>query len=115
MKYNSNLREVSYWVISIDVNILLFKLCDAIEYQFLSHTRTITNSAEKYNWGPKNCIQIDYEKITLIFYHPKFSLATTQAGKRYWCKKKMHINCGSKMDVYCMNWVSLNRRLLDVQ
>ena len=67
---------------------------------------------KKYNWGPKNRMQIDCEKLTFFIVTQNFP--TTQAGKCYW-SKKIAYQLWLKMEVYCMNWVSLNRRLLDVQ
>ena len=57
-------------------------------------------------------MQIDCEKLTLIFCHSKFSYHTARQQSVIGVKK-LHINSGSKMEVYCMNWVSLNRRLFD--
>ena len=64
---------------SIDVNFLLFKLCDAIVYQFLSHNRTPTYSGQEIQfWGPKASMQIDYEKIDPHFLLPKIFLPHTE-------------------------------------
>ena len=98
---------------SIDVNFLLFKFCDAIEYQFLSHNRTPTYSGQEIQLGTKKLHANWLWKIDPHFLSPKIFLPHRQES--IIGVKKLHINCASKMEVYCMNWVSLNRRLLGVQ
>ena len=80
---------------------------------FVTQSDSHLYSGQEIQLGTKKLHANWLWKIDPHFLSPKIFLPHRQESVIG--VKKIHINCGSKMEVYCMNWVSLNRRLLDVQ